>query len=68
MNKLENVELGILRLLDAAEADALEAAAIEEANDYSDAMESMERCETAGVVSGLTAALAVVREAIKDGE
>jgi len=67
MNQLERVELGILRLLKFAERDATEAAATEEANGYSDALESMERCETAGVVSGLVAALALVEEARKDG-
>lgn len=67
MNKLENIELGILRLLELAEHDAREAAATEEANGYSDALESMERCEAAGVVSGLAAALALVEEARRDG-
>ena len=66
MNNLERVETELLRLLDAADADARQAAETEERNAYSDAMESMERCETAGVVSGLTAALAVVKAAQAD--
>ena len=67
MNKLERVETELLRLLDAADADARQAAETEEQNDYSDALESMDRCETAGVVSGLNAALAVVRAAARNG-
>lgn len=64
---LEKIEAELRRLLAAAEADAKEAAKWEEATNYCDAMVSMERCETAGVVSGLAAALAVVEATRKEG-